>query len=166
MWVLFWVLAFICVFAIKIALGDAKDMKVRARMMNEKERKAQTIVVSVGVAAGVIAVMIAIFMSASGPSSTDNSASSPSVSSASGDGEAIYACDHFRNIMGDVKNGLLTDAEFRDKIKQVNGNAQISTTPGIATDAQAMLADITQGDEPTFMSDATSFSDDCNNIGH
>ena len=67
--------------------------------------------------------------------------------------------------MSDASKGLLTDAEIRTKIQQVYDNAQVSTKPGIATDAQAMLAAATANDGTAFTNAAAAFSDDCVKLG-
>lgn len=59
--------------------------------------------------------------------------------------DSSLACDHFRNVMSDAKQGILTDSELRDKLQQVNGDADIGTSD-VQSAATAMLAAITQGD--------------------
>lgn len=106
----------------------------------------------------ISATVFALTVTACGSSST---ASGPAE-----DAGAILACDHFRNIMHDVASGILTDAELRDKMKQVNTDAQVATTDRIAPQALAMLGDVTQGDNTAFLADAVAFSDACKTIDH
>lgn len=54
------------------------------------------------------------------------------------------ACRHFRNIAGDAAEGILTDAELREKLKEVDDNASIAT-PEVAAAARDMLAAATSG---------------------
>ena len=62
------------------------------------------------------------------------------------DGSASLACQHFRNVAADYSDEILTMDELRDKLKEVDGDAQYSTEPGVASSARAMLAAITAGD--------------------
>lgn len=54
------------------------------------------------------------------------------------------ACDHFRNIAGDASSGILTDAELREKLKEVDDNASIATVR-VRNAARRMLAGATSG---------------------
>lgn len=81
------------------------------------------------------------------------------------DASAELGCGHFRNIMGDVDAGILTDAELRTKFKEVYDTAYVSENPGIAEDARAMLAAITAGDGDPLVAAATAFSAACNAVG-
>lgn len=71
--------------------------------------------------------------------------------SSSGDSEvdASLACDHFRNVSGDASKGLITDAELREKLKEVHDNS-IGADPEITAAAEAMLAGITSGTNKEF----------------
>ena len=75
-------------------------------------------------------------------------------SSSGGDGDtgsvsASLACDHFRNVAGDASDGLLTDAELREKLKEVYDNS-IGAAPEITAAARDMLAAITSGTNQEF----------------
>lgn len=63
--------------------------------------------------------------------------------------DSSLACDHFRNIAADVSAGVLTDAELRDKLKEVYDNASIAT-PEVREAAREMLAALTAGDVDAF----------------
>lgn len=81
------------------------------------------------------------------------------------DGSADLACGHFRDIMRDVSDGILTDAELRTKIREVYNTARSSENAGIAEYAKAMLSTITQGDIPGFTTVIGQFAAACNEIG-
>lgn len=107
------------------------------------------------------AVTIAAALALAGCSSDTPTATASTVA----DDAANLACTHFRNIMSDISKGLLTDAEIRTKIQQVYDTAQVSTKPGIAPDAQAMLAAATANDGTAFTNAAAAFSDACTKLG-
>ena len=97
---------------------------------------------------------------------TGCSSSTPTATASTvADDGANLACSHFRNVMGDVSKGILTDTQLRAKIQQVYDNAQVSTKPGIATGAQAMLAAATANDGTAFTNAAAGFSDACVKLG-
>ena len=57
------------------------------------------------------------------------------------DPSAAAACSHFRNIMGDVSDGILTPVELRTKLQEVNDTARRTNAPDdIQTEATAMVA--------------------------
>lgn len=59
------------------------------------------------------------------------------------DASAELACRHFRNVAADYSDGHLTLVELRDKLVEVNDDAQYSDEPGVASSASLMLAAIT-----------------------
>jgi uncharacterized membrane protein len=59
--------------------------------------------------------------------------------------DSSLACDHFRNTARDIVDGLLTDAEMREKLKEIHDNAAIGT-PEVQNAARGMLAAATAGD--------------------
>lgn len=59
--------------------------------------------------------------------------------------QSSLACDHFRNMAADVSDGVLTDSEIREKLKEVDENASIAT-PEVQEAARGMLSAITAGD--------------------
>ena len=58
--------------------------------------------------------------------------------------QSSLACNHFRNVLGDVQDGVLTDTELREKLKEVESNASIAS-PGVQTAARQLLAAATSG---------------------
>lgn len=88
------------------------------------------------------------------------SSSGPSPSEGSS-----LACDHFRNVMGDVSKGLLSDEELRTKLKQVYDDSDIAT-PGVQSAAQAMLSADTNGDQQGVLAAAGDMDKACTAAGH
>lgn len=58
--------------------------------------------------------------------------------------QSSLACDHFRNVLQDASDGVLTGPELRAKLKEVEGNANIAT-PGVQSAARQLLAAATGG---------------------
>jgi hypothetical protein len=56
--------------------------------------------------------------------------------------QSALACDHFRNVMGDVD--VLTAAELRAKLAEVEGNAAIAR-PSVQAASRSLLAAVTTG---------------------
>lgn len=56
--------------------------------------------------------------------------------------EATAACQHFRNVAGDAAAGVLTDAELREKFKQIESSALGSS---VHDEARGLLAAATSG---------------------
>lgn len=75
------------------------------------------------------------------------------------------ACDHFRNIAGDVSKGLLNDTELRGKLKQVNDDAAIAT-PAVQAAAEHMLRAITAKDNADLTTAIGEMGDACSAAGH
>ena len=73
----------------------------------------------------------------SAPAADDAEAAGP-------DASAQVACEHFRNVVGDVASGLLTPEETREKIREVYDSARVSSEPGMAESAEVMMASVTQ----------------------
>jgi hypothetical protein len=53
-------------------------------------------------------------------------------------------CEHFRNVASDAPQGILTDQELREKLREVDDNAVIATD-AVRQGARDMLAAITSG---------------------
>ena len=51
-------------------------------------------------------------------------------------------CGHFANVHTDLANGVLSDDEFRSKIKEVYEDLRYADTPGLSTKATALLRSI------------------------
>lgn len=79
------------------------------------------------------------------------------------DASATFACRHFRNVIGDAD--VLNDAELREKIKEVEEDANVSKTPGIAEHGRGMLAAITADDAEAFTNEAAAFAEACSTHG-
>lgn len=59
--------------------------------------------------------------------------------------DSSLACDHFRNVASDGAQGLMTDEEMREKLKEVYDNSIIATAD-VRDAAREMLASSTSGD--------------------
>lgn len=104
----------------------------------------------------VLAVLITAWSgSGSGPESDTERAAD----------QSSLACDHFRNVMIDVQNGVLTDAEIREKLQEVEDNASIATD-GVQQAAIGMLSAITQGDAGELTKAAGEMDAACAASGH
>jgi hypothetical protein len=82
-----------------------------------------------------------------------------------GDASARLACDHFRNIADDAAAGILAETEVRKKLREVHDDARLSSTPGIASGAQAMLAAVTTGTGDDLTTAVHRFRSACSSIG-
>ena len=81
------------------------------------------------------------------------------------DASAELACGHFRNVAGDIAAGVLTDAEVREKLQEVDRSASVSEEAGIASGARAMLAAVTRGDLAALTEAVGDFGDACRDLG-
>lgn len=81
------------------------------------------------------------------------------------DSGAQLACSHFRNVATDYNAGVLTASELRDKLKQVDDDAQISGEPGVATAARQLLAASTAGNENEMARQVTALNAACTAAG-
>lgn len=94
------------------------------------------------------------------------SSSNTNTSSSGGSDNATGAsCEHFRNIVGDISKGILSDTEIRGKMQEVYDTASISLDPGIPDGAQALLAAATAGDPAAMATAISAFSTSCSNVG-
>ena len=75
------------------------------------------------------------------------------------------ACDHFRNVMRDVSDGILTPEELRGKLQEVDDNASIGT-PEVQTAATDMLRAATQDEGDAFVTSVASMDSACESAGH
>lgn len=67
------------------------------------------------------------------------------------DPAAESACRHFRNILGDVQAGILTDAELREKFTEVHGTAIASDDADLRQAATLVLNELTSGRVPAYL---------------
>jgi hypothetical protein len=83
--------------------------------------------------------LLALAVSAAGCAGTATSAAPPrpTVDPYASDSNA---CRHWRNIMGDVKAGILTDSELRAKVSEVRESA---TSAPVRSAATQLLAGVT-----------------------
>ncbi len=128
------------------------------------------------VVAGVILVALAVVTSLGGskdaapvestttgtPAPTTTTTEAPTTTADPRE-ESSLACDHFRNIMGDVRDGLLTDAELRDKLKEVHDDAVIGTD-AVQLASTHLLAAATSGSG--VLDAAAEMSTACKAAGH
>lgn len=93
---------------------------------------------------GALSVFVVIAFSSCDATTTSSSSSSYSSTA----GSSSMACTHWSNIMGDVRAGILTDAELRTKISEVRNSA---TTPAVSTAATHMLSAVTSRDKSAIL---------------
>jgi hypothetical protein len=74
--------------------------------------------------------------------------------------DARLACDHYRNVLGDVSQGILTPSEIRSKMKQVNDDAIIAPAD-VQSAATGLLAAATQDDGTAFLGAIGTMSKAC-----
>lgn len=61
------------------------------------------------------------------------------------DASATAACTHFKNVAADAGSGILNDAEFRGKLKEIYDSASVSEDAQLRDAARGMLASVTEG---------------------
>lgn len=79
--------------------------------------------------------------------------------------ESSLACNHFRNVMDDVNDGVLTSSELRGKLQEIEDNAIIAT-PEIQAASLEMLRAATQDEGPAFLTAASNMHQACEAAGH
>lgn len=67
-----------------------------------------------------------------------------------GDASARAACGHFHNVAVDARDGVLTEDELREKLREVNDTAQASDVTPVRNAAREMFAAITSGTADEF----------------
>ena len=85
-------------------------------------------------------------------------------STSSASDASSLACTHFRNVMSDVRSGILTDAELRAKLVEVHDDSLIAAEP-VRLAATAMLADITQDETVALRRDVNRMDQACSEAG-
>lgn len=63
------------------------------------------------------------------------------------DSSAEVACNHWANVVGDIRDGVLTGPEVRTKVKEVNESARVSDNERVRTAAQEALRAATQAQD-------------------
>jgi hypothetical protein len=81
------------------------------------------------------------------------------------DASARVACEHFRNVAGDVAAGILTDEELRAKVKEVYSAASVTKEPGMADAARQLLSAATEGDPDRLLLNFQLFDAECDEAG-
>jgi hypothetical protein len=85
----------------------------------------------------------------------------PTPAPATADASAKVACRHWRNVVGDISKGILSDEEIRTKVQEVYDSAWVSEEPGIAEGAEAVLRAVTMDDGEAFLAAMGDFTDAC-----
>lgn len=92
--------------------------------------------------------------------------SGSSGSSKRTDAGAELACTHFRNSGSDYAAGILTYAEMRTKLQQVNNDARVADAVPVRTASERLLAAWTQGVGDTALASyVTALGNACTNAG-
>jgi hypothetical protein len=78
---------------------------------------------------------------------------------------ARAACEHFRNVAGDMGAGILTPDEMRAKVKEVYESASVSKEPGMAEAGQHLLSAATEGDPDRLLVNFKLFDAKCDEAG-
>lgn len=78
--------------------------------------------------------------------------------------ESRLACSHFRNVMGDASDGVLTDEELREKLREVDENAAIATAE-VQAAARSMFATVTSGTVEEFTAAVEDMHEACLDAG-
>lgn len=81
------------------------------------------------------------------------------------DASTKAACRHFRNVADDAQRGLLTDAELREKLREVLRVARIADGPGVERHAEGLFAAVTQRDEEAMKQHTEGLDKACREAG-
>jgi predicted small secreted protein len=73
-------------------------------------------------------------------------------------GKSMLACGHWNNIKGDIRSGILTDAEIRSKVSEVRESA---TSPAVESAATTLLAGITSNSKSKITAGAEALDSAC-----
>jgi hypothetical protein len=79
-------------------------------------------------------------------SAATETTSKPKPTKPEADAQAQLACDHFRNVAGDIAAGVLTTEQVTTKFQEIYGTARRSEVPGVAEGAQELLSSWNTGD--------------------
>lgn len=74
---------------------------------------------------------------------------------------AERACRTFRSVASDASAGHLTDAELRERLREVNEQSQMADDDDVRSAASDMFAAITQGDDVRFSSAIEEMASAC-----
>jgi len=89
----------------------------------------------------------------------------PTTTKFEANGSAQLSCEHFRNVMGDVGQGILTIPEIRDKTKQFYDTGQRANVEDIQIASRQMLAAITIEDIDAYIKAAKAMGKACQSVG-
>jgi hypothetical protein len=114
----------------------------------------------------IIAAMAIVGLSACGSSAASNKPETNAVQvvEQANSRNASLACDHFRNIVGDVSKGVLTVGELREKLKEVDDNASIAPVD-VQLAATELLSTVTRDDADGFLIAMSSMDTACTVAG-
>lgn len=131
---------------------DSAPVEVEGGEDTKQKNRRNTTIGCLVVAVIVIGVLIGVFVAVSDdePNTADTSQ---------------LACDHFRNVADDVRRGVLTDAELREKLTEIDDNASIATPP-VQGAAERMLRAATQGDSAGLTRAVGEMDQACTDAGH
>lgn len=73
---------------------------------------------------------------------------------------SALACDHFRHVLDDASDGVLSDAELRTKLQEVEDDASIAS-PSVQAAARSLLAAVTSGTGEDISGAASALLDAC-----
>lgn len=79
------------------------------------------------------------------------------------DAGATLACRGFRQVATDYEK--LTRSELRDRLSDVDDDAQLSDEPGVATSARALVVALTSGTEAQTVEAINSMGNACQDAG-
>ena len=78
---------------------------------------------------------------------------------------SLPACEHFDNVAKDVREGVLTAPEFRDKLQEIDNDARVAPED-VKAAARAMLSAVTQNDAPALIAAGMQMEAACRAHGH
>lgn len=84
-----------------------------------------------------------------------------STSEPSGSASAGAACEHFHNVASDFSDGIMTQEELREKLREVDSAAAASDDTQVKSAAREMFAAVTSGTEEEFNDAVRSMSSAC-----
>lgn len=111
-------------------------------------------------------IVVAVIVAAALTTAACGTIPTTETTTSGADESADLACIHYANVTQDAQAGILTDVELREKWKEIDGTASVSTTPGIAVNARAALAAISTGTTAEFAVAVQAFSDACAAVAH
>jgi archaellum component FlaC len=80
-------------------------------------------------------------------------------------GSATLTCRHYRNVIDDFTQGILTTPELREKIKEVNETAARAEEDDIAQAGNDLLVAVTADDADAFLTAVDAMDAACERVG-